>query len=363
MSGIIRVGIIGLGEVAQTVHLPVLNMLSDKFSVTGVCDVSRQLLDAFGKLPGIKICSDDYTQIVESPDVDAVFVLNSDEYHTEVTAAALKAGKDVFVEKPLGSSIPDVERLKTLQKESGKLVFVGYMRRFAPAFLALKNDLPNLGNPLYVKLRDIIGPNEYFVRQGHAVLYPDDIPEKNKTERAERERFFSDEAIGEVSDELKAAYQLLCGLGVHDLSLVRELFGLPRSVQSAEVWQNGRYIRATLNYGDFKASYETGVDKHGRFDALLEVTGEDGIGTVYYDTPYLRNLPILYERKITRGDEYKVEKIRPTYTDPYTAELHQLYVHIKNRTEPKTDIEDSIEDLKLFKAIIKAANTGKEAGL
>jgi predicted dehydrogenase len=352
-----------MGEVAQTVHIPALNMLADKFSVTGVCDVSRQLLDTFGKLPGVKICSGDYRQIIESPDVDVVFVLNSNEYHTEAAAAALKAGKDVFVEKPLGLSIPDVEKLQEIQKESGKLVFVGYMRRFAPAFLALKNDLPSLGKPLYVKLRDIIGPNKYFVHQGHVVLYPDDIPEKNKTERKEKGSAFINEAVGDVSDELRAAYQLLCGLGVHDLSLVRELFGLPGSIQSAEIWQKGRFIRATLNYGDFKVGYETGTDKHGRFDALVEVIGEDGIGTVYYDTPYLRNLPIRYERKITRGDEYRVEEIRPTYVDPYTVELQQLYEHIKNRTEPKTNIEDSIGDLKLFKAIINAAKTGEETGL
>jgi hypothetical protein len=166
-------------------------MLADKFSVTGVCDVSRQLLDAFGKVPGIKICSDDYMQIAESPDVDVVFVLNSHEYHTETTAAALKAGKDVFVEKPLGLSISDVEKLKLIQKESGKLVFVGYMRRFAPAFLALKNDLSNLGKPLYVKLRDIIGPNKYFVHQGHAVIYPDDIPEKTKQNGKRKEPLLS----------------------------------------------------------------------------------------------------------------------------------------------------------------------------
>jgi predicted dehydrogenase len=94
----------------------------------------------------------------------------------------------------------------------------------------------------------------------------------------------------------------------------------------------------------------------------VEVIGEDGIGTVYYDTPYLRDLPIRYERKITRGDEYSVEEIRPTYMDPYTIELQQLYEHIKNRTEPKTNIEDSIGDLKLFKAIINVAKTGEETG-
>jgi predicted dehydrogenase len=363
MNEVIRVGLIGLGEVAQTVHLPVLHTLKDKFSITGICDISQQLLDAFGKLPGLKICSNDYKQIVESPDIDVVFVLNSDEYHTETAVAALKAGKDIFVEKPLGLSIPDVERLKLIQKESGTLVFVGYMRRFAPAFLALKNDLPNLGKPLYIKLRDIIGPNRYFVKQGHAVIYPDDISEKSKTERAEKESVFVNEAVGDVGDEFKAAYLLLCGLGVHDLSLVRELFGLPRSIQSAEIWQKGNFIRATLDYGDFKVGYETGVDKHGRFDALVEVIGEDGIGTVCYDTPYLRNLPIRYEQKITSGDEFKVKEIRPTYIDPYTMELQQLYEHIRKRIEPKTNIEDSIEDLKLCKAIINAAKTGKETSL
>jgi predicted dehydrogenase len=360
MSCQIRVGLVGLGEVAQTVHIPALISLSDKYLITAICDVSRKLCDAFKGLPGVKVVSDTYEDIINSADVDLVFVLNSNEYHTEVAGKALKAGKDVFVEKPLGISIPDVEKLQEIQKESGKLVFVGYMRRFAPAFIALKEDLKNLGRPVYVKLRDIIGPNAYFVRQGHTVFYPDDIPETNKTDRAEKNRAFVKEAIGDVPEELKDAYGLLCGLGVHDLSLVRELFGLPRSVQSTEIWRNGGFIRSTLNYVDFKAGYETGVDNHGRFDALFEVIAEDGIGTVIYDTPYLRNLPVHYERKTTKGDEFTVKRTRPTYTDPYIAELHVLYDCIKNHVDTKTNTADSLEDLRLFKAIIENAKTGKE---
>jgi predicted dehydrogenase len=360
MSKQIQIGLVGLGEVAQTVHIPVLESLPDQYRITGICDVSGKLLEAYQELPHIKIASTRYTDLIQSPEVDLVFVLNSDEYHTEVTAEALKAGKDVFVEKPLGISIPDVEKLQKIQKESGKLVFVGYMRRFAPAFIALKEDLQNLGQPIYVKLQDIIGQNRYFIRQGHNVLYPDDIPEELKTDRAEREKRFMREAIGEVSEELNAAYGMLCGLGVHDVSLVRELFGLPQSIQSTEIWRGGLFIRSTFNYTDFKVGYETGVDNHGRFDAILEVIAEDGIGKVIYDSPYLRNLPIHYERKITQGDKFTVQKIRPTFTDPYTIELRLLYDCIKNHVEVKTNVADSLEDLRLFKAIIENAKTGKE---
>lgn len=363
MNEKIRVGIVGLGEVAQTIHIPVLQHLSDKYTITAVCDLSKQLLDGINYIPTVKIKCNDYNKLVESPDVDLVFVINNGAYHTETAIAALKAGKDVFVEKPLGVSIPDVTKLKAIQEECKKLIFVGYMRRFAPAFIALKNDLPNLGKPLYVKSRDIIGTNNYFNKQAHNVIYPDDIPDEKKRERQEKNENFVKEAIGEASQEVKNAYMLLLGLGVHDLSLVRELFGMPKSVQSAEVWKDGNFIRATLDYGDFKVAYDTGVVPHGIFDAQLEVIGENGIGTVYFDNPYLRNLPVHYERKITKGYEFSVEKIRPTYTDPFAAELEHLYDHIKNRTEPKTNIADSIEDLKLIKAIITAVQNKKETDL
>lgn len=65
--------------------------------------------------------------------------LTRSEYHVEQTVKALRAGKDVFVEKPMALSMQGAEEIERAQKETGKLVFVGFMRRYAEAFLRVKD--------------------------------------------------------------------------------------------------------------------------------------------------------------------------------------------------------------------------------
>lgn len=97
----LRVGIVGCGEVVQIIHLPSLYQLADKFCVTAVCDVSRTVVDAVGDAAGVTARYQDYRELVTQDDVDVVLVTNPNAYHTEVTLAAIAAGKHVLVEKPM----------------------------------------------------------------------------------------------------------------------------------------------------------------------------------------------------------------------------------------------------------------------
>lgn len=76
----------------------------------------------------------------------------------------LKAGKHVFIEKPMAITLGGADEIEAARKESGNLVFVGYMRRYAEAFLRVKEMVQDLqkGSINYVRVRDIIG----YVRAG-----------------------------------------------------------------------------------------------------------------------------------------------------------------------------------------------------
>jgi predicted dehydrogenase len=67
-------------------------------------------------------------------ELDAVFVLNSDEYHTAATLAALRNRKHVLLEKPMCLTLADADAIIRARDEAGTKVMVGYMRRYAPAF-------------------------------------------------------------------------------------------------------------------------------------------------------------------------------------------------------------------------------------
>ncbi|MDQ3854854.1 MAG: Gfo/Idh/MocA family oxidoreductase, partial [Chloroflexota bacterium] len=99
--GKVRVGVIGLGEVAQIIHLPILRALGDRYEIGAVCDISPALLNTVGDEYSVRSRYLDAAELCAQSDLDAVFVLNSDEYHSECAIAAARNGKHVLVEKPM----------------------------------------------------------------------------------------------------------------------------------------------------------------------------------------------------------------------------------------------------------------------
>lgn len=71
----------------------------------------------------------------------------------------LKAGKNVFIEKPMAMTVEGANDIEAARVASGKVVFVGYMRRYATAFLRVKEELSKVasGHINYIRVRDIIG--------------------------------------------------------------------------------------------------------------------------------------------------------------------------------------------------------------
>lgn len=350
----VKVGIIGLGEVAQIIHLPILQAMPDRYEIAAVCDVSPGLRQTIGDLYGVDRRYEDARDLVAQPDLDAVFVLNSDEYHAEHTILAARSGKHVLVEKPMCLTTREAEEIITARDEAGVQVMVAYMRRYAPAFTQAVEEVRALGTINYARIRDIIGANALFIEQSSTVRRFDDIPDAAKTDRSDRARRLVHEAIGDAPPEIVIAYRMLLGLGSHDLSAMRELLGVPERVIAATQWNGGRFITAFFGYGGFNATFEMGVDQVRRFDAHLEVYGETRQIRVQYDTPYIRHLPTTLQIRETAGEAYTERVIRPTFTDPYTHELAHFHAVATGTAAPKTPPEDSIADLTLFREIIEA---------
>jgi predicted dehydrogenase len=351
----VRVGIIGLGEVAQVVHLPVLETLSDRFEVGAVCDVSPGLVDLIGERYGVPKASryGEAADLATQADLDAVLVLSSDEYHADHAVAALSNGKHVLVEKPVCLSISDAERIVAARDAAGVQVMVGYMRRFAPAFVEAVGALERLGPIKYARVRDIIGQNRLIIEQTSTVHRFDDIPAAASEDRAARARTQVAEAIGaESPGELVSAYRLLCGLGSHDISAMRELLGTPRRVLTATQWEGGRFLSVLFGYPGYGVGFEMGVDRQRRFDASIEVFGESASFLIQYDTPYVRHLPTTLNWRETKGDAYEERTLRPTLSDPYTEEWKAFCEVVTANAAPKTTPEDAILDLRLFREIV-----------
>jgi predicted dehydrogenase len=131
----IRVGIIGAnpdrGWAAQA-HIPALKSLSDDFEITALSTSRRESADAAGKLFDVPLAFDNHQDLVDSADVDVVAVTVKVPDHLELATAALRAGKAVYCEWPLGNGLREAETLAGLAKEKGLLAVTGLQARAAP---------------------------------------------------------------------------------------------------------------------------------------------------------------------------------------------------------------------------------------
>ncbi|MBO7745323.1 Gfo/Idh/MocA family oxidoreductase [Paenibacillus sp. MWE-103] len=361
MSEVVKLGLIGLGEAAQVIHLPVLQAMGDKFEITAVCDVSPGLAHAVGEQYRVARRYTSAEELLDDEEVEAVLVLNSDEYHADCVVGALHRNKHVFVEKPMCLNEADARRIIAAKNASAGKAMVGYMRRYAPAFVQGVAEAKKLGRINYARVRDIIGPNSYFIRQTANVVRFDDIPAEQAEDRLVRGAAQVKEALGERAERFYGTYRLMAGLSSHDLSAMREMLGMPSRVLAASRWNDGQFMSAMFQYdAGFNALFETGIDHQGRFDATIEVMGETGTVKVDYDTAYIRHLPTTLTVTESDGETYKEQVIRPTFTDSYTIELRQFHDAIAHGAPIKTTPEDAAEDLTLFRMLVEAMDEAEQ---
>jgi predicted dehydrogenase len=149
----VKLGVVGVGWVAQVVHLPLLLRMQD-VEVVAVCDKDKAKGQLVAEKFGIRGLYTDTGQMLDKEDLAAVIVLTSTDAHKEPTVAALKAGKDVLVEKPIARTYAEaVEIAETARTTKGKLM-VGMNHRFRPDTMILKSFIEGreLGKVFYTRV-------------------------------------------------------------------------------------------------------------------------------------------------------------------------------------------------------------------
>jgi predicted dehydrogenase len=346
----LRIGMVGCGEVTQIMHWPSLYQLADRYEVTALCDLSPVILKELGKLWRVEALTTDHRQLVSRPDVDAVLVANPNAFHAEVTLDAIAAGKHVLVEKPMCVTRREADQILAAQKAHNVVVQVGYMRRYAPAFLGACEAVRQMGAIKFARVRDFLGFNALIVNATSRVIRDDRLPEAVKKDAKARDDALLEEALGGTpAPELKRAYALMLGLSSHDLSAMRELLGMPKRVLFAAQRGEGFYLAAAFDYGPYVCQFETGIDHLARFDAHLEAYGDQKVVRVQYDTPYVRNSPVrLIVTEANRAGGVTIADANPAWGDPFVEEWKAFYENVTKNQAPKTGPADFVQDLELF---------------
>jgi predicted dehydrogenase len=352
----IKVGVIGLGEVAQLMHLPILSDMNNLYTIEAVADVSTSSIEFISKKYGVPKKYISPFELIKDNNVEAVFILSPDQYHCEYAAAALEAGKHVFIEKPVALSIENLENLiKIEENHTDKIAMVGYMRRFAGPFLKAKELMKEEPKSIeYLRFRDIICEGPFFINQTKSVFRPLDISSDILKESSARRREQINSILGEdANDKQRKAYQMLTGLGCHSFSAVRELVGLPKKVKSVVTNEIGTQLVVLLEYDGFIGVYELVNDQNiVQFNAAIEIFQGARKLKIKYETPYIRHQAASLEVIDSNEKDTRTTMYGPDYRDAFATELTEFYTCVTEGKKPKTTLSDSLEDLKLFKEII-----------
>lgn len=129
----IKVGIIGAGYIGG-VHAGILAR-DERVQLTAVHDVDRERAEKLARANDARAAATS-TEVIES--CDAVYITTPNTQHVSLTLAVLDAGKHVFCEKPLATTISDAESVFAKAKRAQSVVQVGHNRRFAPVYATLK---------------------------------------------------------------------------------------------------------------------------------------------------------------------------------------------------------------------------------
>ncbi|MEM4360083.1 MAG: bi-domain-containing oxidoreductase, partial [Candidatus Bilamarchaeaceae archaeon] len=166
----VKVGVIGAGLFGKAVLLPAIKN-TDGIELTAISTSSGINTQHIFRKYGFKRQSTEYKSIIEDEEIDAVFILTPHSLHARMVIEALKAGKHVFVEKPL---CVDEGELKEIfetyssiisQNASQPFIMVGYNRRFSPHAKKIKEVFKNRQDPMVVHYRVNAGyvPPDHWV--------------------------------------------------------------------------------------------------------------------------------------------------------------------------------------------------------
>jgi len=224
----IRVGLIGFGFVSKTFHVPLLKA-TDGYRITTVS--SSHPTDVKAVLPDADVVSDPKA-LATHPDIDLVVIASPNETHAPLAEAAMRAGRNVVVDKPFTITVAEARHLAAVAKEKKVLLSVFQNRRWDSDFLTIQDAIR----------RDLTG---------RIVLFESRI-DRFRPEVRERWREIPGPGAG-----------LLYDLGPHLIDQTLFMFGIPDTVQATLAIQRGGgrtddFFQLVLRYGEMVATLHAG---------------------------------------------------------------------------------------------------------
>lgn len=320
----LRLGVLGLGAVAQSVYLPLIARLPDRFRVSAVCDVSATTRDAVGDRWGVPTGARFGTleAMLDPGGLDGLVVLVPGS-HAAAAIAGLEAGLPVLCEKPLAYSVADVDAIVETQARTGGKLLLGYMKQYDPAVVEAQRVVSRgeLGGLRAAEVTVLHPTGESQLAFAHLLPPPTDV---DQTLASAHVAATQASAIAALGPAAAAAFGelymgVLLGSIVHDLAVLRSLVGDPVAIDRAESWPSDAYPPSVLVGGRFAngACLTIGwhyLPEYPAYREEVRLHFERGSIELVFPTPYRLHLPtqlvvrqgggeVVDERHHTSADE------------------------------------------------------------
>ena len=367
----IRVGVIGLGLIAQVVHLPNLRRLPDRFTVSHVCDLSPTVAATIaGRLAGPPRWTTDPAVLLADPDVDAVLILTPGA-HAPLAAQALGAGKHVLSEKPLCLTQVEARDLSARAAVAGRVLQVGYMKLHDPAMAAARAAIADIGTVRLVRIT-VRHPDDARQTDHLGVLRARAADPAAMAAARAYEVARTVDALGAAEPDLGGLYRdVLSGSICHELSAMRALgIPLPASFRSATVWHApgdgpteppSIAAVADLQGGALLELDWLWLPQYPAYRERISIIGSAGEITLELPEPYGHNVEAELTVDLPDGPDTQQRVRRAIHDSGFLAELREFHASVTAGAPVRSDAEGARADTACLQAL--AAAIGRARGV
>ena len=257
IDGIVNWGIIGCGDVCEVKSGPAFNKVPNSRLVAVMRRDAVKAQD-YARRHGVEKAYSNASELIRDQEVNAIYIATPPAFHESYTEEALRAGKPVYVEKPVTLNASSCERMISLEREYKGAVSVAHYRRGLPLFHRIKSQIKNnaIGQVRLIHMRVLQPPKSKIV-----------------TQTADNWR---------VNPEISGG-GLFHDLSPHQLDIVYWIFGEPSKVSGRSINQSQRYNAADLTVLEAEFEQDVYLNSIWAFnvaesaeDEYCEIIGEKG---------------------------------------------------------------------------------------
>ena len=344
----VKLGYVGCGFMAQKVHIPNFIGISE-CELIALAEVRSELGHKVQEKLRIPRLYKDHIELAKDPEIEAVAVSADFALQGEIAKDLLRAGKHVFMEKPMAVSVEQAESIIAAGKESGKKLMVGYMKRydagneFVKSTVSQFRETGELGQVTYARNHGFCGD---WIANLDAPMETTDEPKPSAPVKAPE--WLPSEWVGPYLGYLQQY--------THNINLLRWLLdaGDQVKVKVVDLDDNGYSGVVIFDMAGVRVTLETGGISHYRWDEHTQIYFQHGWVHTWAPPLLLKNTPAEVEvYRAGEAQEFSHPVPKPRWTWSYRREAEHFVSNVRNDEPFRSSGEDTLTDVRLFEDIFR----------